>query len=46
MVTSSWPDETATEYSSRRWVRSIAENTDPECVTSAIGPGGSGSRSR
>ena len=43
---SSCPDETASEYSSRRWVRSIAENTDPEWVTSAIGPAGTGSRSR
>ena len=35
---------------SRRWVRSSAENTEPECVTSAIGAGGRGcapgSRSR
>ena len=46
VVTSSCPDETAREYSRRRWVRSIAENTEPEWVTSAIGPAGTGSRSR
>ena len=41
VVTSSCPDETASVYSSRRCVRSSAENTEPEWVTSAIGPGGS-----
>ena len=40
------PTTPTTEYSSRRWVRSSAEKTDPECVTSAIDPVGSGSRSR
>ena len=44
-VTSSWPDDTATVKPNARRVRSSAENTDPECVTSATGPAGSGSRS-
>ncbi len=46
MQTSSCPDDTTTEYSSRRCVRSSAEKTDPEWVISAIDPIGSGSRSR
>ena len=46
VVTSSCPDDTTNEYSSRRCVRSIAEKTEPECVTSAMGPAGIGSRSR
>ncbi len=44
-VTSSWPEDTATVKPSRRRVRSSAENTDPEWVTSATGPRGSGSGS-
>ncbi len=38
VVTSSWPDDTASEKPSPRRARSSAENTDPECVTSATGP--------
>ena len=45
VVTSSWPEETATVYPSARRVRSIAENTEPDWVTSATGPAGSGSGS-
>ena len=45
VVTSSWPEDTATVKPSARRVRSSAENTEPECVTSATGPAGSGSGS-
>jgi hypothetical protein len=45
VVTISWPEETASVKPSFRRVRSSAENTEPECVTSAIGPRGSGSGS-
>ena len=45
-VTSSWPEETARVKPSARRVRSSAENTEPEWVTSATGPRGSGSGSR
>ena len=46
VVTSSCPDDTASVKPRGRRVRSNAENTDPEWVTSPIGPVGSGSRSR
>ena len=45
VVTSSWPEDTATVKPSPRRVRSNAENTEPECVISATGPRGSGSGS-
>ena len=45
VVTSSWPEDTATVKPSARRVRSSAENTEPECVISATGPAGSGSGS-
>ena len=44
-MTSSWPEETASVKPNARRVRSSAENTDPECVTRATGPAGSGSGS-
>ncbi len=44
-MTSSCPDETASVKPNARLVRSSAENTEPECVTSATGPAGSGSGS-
>ena len=40
-MTSSWPEETASVKPIARPLRSIAENTDPEWVTSATGPAGS-----
>ena len=45
VVTSSWPEDTATVKPSLLRVRSSAENTEPECVISATGPLGSGSGS-
>ncbi len=45
MVTSSCPDETTTVNPRWRRVRSMAENTEPEWVTTATGPVGIGSRS-
>ncbi len=44
-VTSSCPEETASENPNARRQRSRAENTEPEWVTSATGPAGSGSGS-
>ena len=45
VVTSSCPEETASENPNARRHRSSVENTDPEWVTSATGPAGSGSGS-
>ena len=44
-VTSSCPDDTATENPNARRHLSSAENTDPEWVTSATGPRRTGSGS-